>query len=159
MVVSTSDIEFTVAVPPAKLFRSMVLDFKNLIKKLNPGVKSVEYIQGDGGSGTITRIVIQEGEQLKVVKNRIDAVDPDSFSYSYAYLEGEGLVGKLESIAYEVQFTPYPDGGSSIKIKATYTAKGDVEPTEEEIKVSKEKTIGLFNAVAAYLLQNPEAYA
>jgi hypothetical protein len=30
--------------------------------------------------------------------------------------------------------------------------------TEEEVKEGKEKALGMYKAVEAYLLQNPEAY-
>lgn len=40
-----------------------------------------------------------------------------------------------------------------------YYPKGDYVVNEEEVKAGKEKASGMYKAVEAFLLQNPEAYA
>ncbi|KAJ6897720.1 major allergen Pru ar 1-like [Populus alba x Populus x berolinensis] len=152
--------EFTSPVPPARLFKALILDFGNLLPKLLPQlIKSVDFTQGNGEAGSIRQISFQDGIGLKSVTNRVEAVDPENLSYSYSLIEGEGLLDKMETIVYEVQFVPGPDGGSINKMKSTYHTKGDIVLTEEEVKEGKEKALGMYKAVEAYLLQNPEAYA
>ncbi|KAE9455177.1 hypothetical protein C3L33_12942, partial [Rhododendron williamsianum] len=51
----------------------------------------------------------------------------------------------------------HPDGGSICKNRSIYHTKGDAQVTEEEIKAGKEKALGMFKAVEAYLLANPDA--
>ena len=51
-----------------------------------------------------------------------------------------------------------PDGGSICKSTSKYHTKGDFEITEDQIKAGKEKAMGMFKAVEAYLLAHPDAY-
>lgn len=54
--------EHTSPIPPARLFKALVLDSHNLIPKLTPeAIKSIEIIQGDGGAGSIRQINFTEG--------------------------------------------------------------------------------------------------
>ncbi|XP_015573307.1 major allergen Pru ar 1 [Ricinus communis] len=160
MGVFTYSDEYTSPVPPARLFKALILDSNNLIPKLMPQiVKSIEFVQGDGGVGSIKQINFQEGHQLKYVKNRIDAIDPENWSYTYSLVEGDGLLDKLESVVYQVQFLPGQDGGSINKMKSTYNTKGDIVLGEEQVKAGKEKALGMYKVVEGYLLQNPDAYA
>lgn len=59
----------------------------------------------------------------------------------------------------EVKFEPAPDGGSTSRVICKYYTKGDFKLNEEDIKAGKEKVLGLFKVVEAYLLENPNAYA
>ncbi|EEF45602.1 Major pollen allergen Car b 1 isoform, putative [Ricinus communis] len=62
MGVFTYSDEYTSPVPPARLFKALILDSNNLIPKLMPQiVKSIEFVQGDGGVGSIKQINFQEG--------------------------------------------------------------------------------------------------
>ena len=62
MGVLTYSDEYTSPIPPAKLFKALILDSNNLIPKLLPQVvKSIEFVQGDGGVGSIRQINFQEG--------------------------------------------------------------------------------------------------
>lgn len=99
------------------------------------------------------------GYQVKYVKNRIDSIDPEKFLYTYSLVDGDGLLDKLESVLYEVEFLAGPDGGSINKMKSTYHTKGEIVLSEEEIKAGKEKAVGMYKVVEGYLLQNPDAYA
>jgi hypothetical protein len=80
-------------------------------------------------------------------------------SYKYTYIEGEALADRLESIAFELQFEPTPEGGSKIKMTTNFHTKADVVLKEEEIKVGKDKTLEMYKFLEAYLLKNPDAYA
>ena len=49
-------------IPPARIFKALILDSHNLIPKLLPQlVKSIEFIQGDGGVGSIRQVTLHEG--------------------------------------------------------------------------------------------------
>ncbi|KAF8030814.1 hypothetical protein BT93_D0108 [Corymbia citriodora subsp. variegata] len=149
--------EYISPIPPARLFKALVLDSHNLIPKLMPqAVKSIDIIQGDGGAGTIKQINFVEGNQLSSIKNRMDELNEETFTYKYTIID---LEEKFESIVYEVKFEPTSEGGSKNKMTSTYYTMGDVELKEEDTKVGKERALGMYKVAEAYLLQNPEAYA
>ena len=104
-------------------------------------------------------IAFHAGSQLKSVKNRIDELNEENYSYKYTYIEGDALADKLESIAYEAQFEPTPEGGSKNKMTSKYYTKADVVLSEEEIKAGKDNALEIYKIVEAYLLQNPDVYA
>ncbi|GLT45738.1 hypothetical protein SLA2020_195470 [Shorea laevis] len=159
MGVFTFSDEYTSSIPPARLFKVLILDSHNLIPKLMPqAVKSFE-ITGCGGAGSIRQINFAEGSQLKSIKSRIDELDEKNFSYKYGLIEGEGLLENLEKITYEVNFEPTPEGGSKNKMTSTYYTKGDFVLSEAEVKAGKEKALVMYKVVEGYLPQNPDAYA
>jgi len=54
MGVITYSQEFASVVAPSRMFKALVLDSHNIIPKIVPGgIKSVEFIEGDGGVGSI----------------------------------------------------------------------------------------------------------
>nr|CAN75490.1 hypothetical protein VITISV_017149 [Vitis vinifera] len=159
MGVFTYENEVTSSIPPAKMFKAAILDSDNLIPKARPqAIKSVEIIQGEGGPGTIKKIHFGEGSQFKSVTHRVDGIDKENFTYSYSIIEGDALMGILESISYEVKLVASPDGGSICKNISKYHTKDDAVIDEEQIKAGKEKASGMFKAIEAYLLANPDAY-
>ncbi|XP_034684872.1 major allergen Pru ar 1-like [Vitis riparia] len=159
MGVVTYEHEITSSIPPAKMFKAFILDSDNLIPKILPqAIKCVEIIEGDGGPGSIKKITFGEGSQFNYVKHRVDGIDKENFTYSYSVIEGDALMGTLESISYEVKLVASPNGGTMCKSTSKYHTKGDFEITENQIKAGKEKAKGLFKAVEAYLLANPDAY-
>ncbi|KAK6930229.1 hypothetical protein RJ641_004323 [Dillenia turbinata] len=85
----------------------------------------------------------------------LDALDLEKFIYNYSV--GDALVN-LESISHEVKLEPAPDGRSISKVISKYFTKGDVVPSEEEIKAGKERVLGMTKVVEAYLIQNPDVY-
>ncbi|XWS08541.1 hypothetical protein CRYUN_Cryun40dG0011400 [Craigia yunnanensis] len=160
MGVTTYSDEYTSPIPPARLFKALIVDSYNLIPKLMPlAVQSIEITEGDGGAGSIRQINFAEGRQVKCIKNRIDELDEKNFSYKYSLIEGDGLMDKLDKITYEVKFEATADGGSKNKMTSTYYTKGDFVLTEEEIKAGKEKALAMYKVVEGYLIQNPDAYA
>ncbi|KAB2625168.1 major allergen Pru ar 1-like [Pyrus ussuriensis x Pyrus communis] len=159
MGVFTYETEFTSVIPAPRLFKAFILDGDNLIPKIAPqAIKSTEIIEGDGGVGTIKKVTFGEGSQYGYVKQRINGIDKDNFTYSYSMIEGDTLSDKLEKITYETKLIASPNGGSVIKTTSHYHAKGDVEIKEEHIKAGKEKASGLFKLLEAYLVANPDAY-
>ncbi|KAM7463117.1 hypothetical protein LguiA_031240 [Lonicera macranthoides] len=159
MGVITYDMDVPCAVSAEKLYKAFVLDADNLIPKVVPqAIKSVEILEGDGGAGTIKLVTFGEGSQYKCVKHRVDGIDKDNLTYSYSIIEGDALGDVVESISYHVKVVPSADGGSVCRNRSIYTTKEGVELSEDEIKTGKEKATGLFKAVEAYLLANPDAY-
>ncbi|KAK2970443.1 hypothetical protein RJ640_015539 [Escallonia rubra] len=160
MVAITYDMEVSSSISAAKLFKAFVLDSDNLVPKILPAaVKTVEFVEGDGGVGSIKLITFGEGtSQLKHMKHRVDGLDKENFTYSYTVIEGDALMEELESITYHIKIVPTADGGSVCKNRSIYHTKGDAQIAEEKIKAGKEKASNIFKAVEAYLHANPDAY-
>ena len=89
---------------------------------------------------------------------QIDAVDAEKLTNSYTVIEGDVLGDVVEKISYDSKIVASSDGGSIIKIKSTYYTKGDNEINENQVKQGKEKASGMFRAIEAYLVANPDAY-
>ena len=92
------------------------------------------------------------------MKEKVETLDKENFVYSYSVIEGDALMNKLEKITYEIKMEPSPSGGSICKKTSKYYTIGDFQIKEEVIKAGKEKTSGIFKAIEAYLLANPDAY-
>ncbi|KAL3727730.1 hypothetical protein ACJRO7_032468 [Eucalyptus globulus] len=168
--------EYTSPIPAARLFKALVLDSHNLIPKLMPqAIKSIDIIQGDGGVepssrstslkvtihvliffSSLTYIMAYKSSQLGSMKNRVDEINEETFTYKYTMID---LNEKFESIAYEIKFEPTPEGGSKNKMTSTYYTKGNVELKEGDVKEGKERALGMYKVAEAYLLQNPDTYA
>ncbi|KAH1096547.1 hypothetical protein Gotri_014175 [Gossypium trilobum] len=159
MGVFTYESEIVTAIPPAKMFKACILDGDTLIPQILPqAFKSVEYIEGNGEAGSIKKVTFGEGSQFKYMKQKVEAVDKDKFVYIYSVIEGDALMDKLEKITYETKLETSPDGGSVCKTTSKYYTIGEFELKEEGIKAGKEKALGMFKAIEAYLLANPNTY-
>nr|GMD81716.1 major allergen Pru ar 1-like [Ipomoea batatas] len=133
MSVTTFTEEHTSPVAPSRIFKASIIDSHNLIPKLMPqAIKSIQILQGDGGAGSIKQVNFPEGSNFKSIKYQVDELNEEAFTYKYT------LVGAT---------------------LCKYYTKGDFKLNEEEIKAGKEKVMGMYKAVEAFLLQNPEAYA
>ncbi|XP_059630137.1 major allergen Pru ar 1-like [Cornus florida] len=100
------------------------------------------------------------GSTLNHLKYRIYELNEETFTYNYTLIEGDASMDKqIEYISYEVKLEPCPNGGTVSKMTSKYYTKGDVELSEEVIKAGKDKAMGMYEAVEAFLLQNPNAYA
>ncbi|OWM88113.1 major allergen Pru ar 1-like [Punica granatum] len=152
--------EFKTAIAPSRMFRALILDSHNLIPKIAPqGIKSIEFIQGDGGAGSIKQTNFADGGHLKWLKHRIDSVDVEKLVCKYTLIESDIAFDKIESVVYEVQFESSRDGGCVCKMTSEYHVKAGLELKEEDIKQGKDKAMGLYKVVEEYLAANPEAYA
>ncbi|KAJ9181862.1 hypothetical protein P3X46_005909 [Hevea brasiliensis] len=151
MGVMNYEAEVATGIPPAKMFKVFVLDADDIIPQILPQViKSIEILEGNGGPGTIKKTTFAEGIEFKYVKNKIEAIDKDYFTYSYTSIEGEPWIDTLEKIYYEVKIVPSADGGVIVR---------SMKPINESlIKAGEEKIMGMFKAIEAYLLANPDAY-
>lgn len=96
------------------------------------------------------------------MKHRIDALDVENFTCKYSLIEGDVLSKEIEYIAYEVKFersSSSYSGGCIFKVKSEYHTVGDLELNEEDFRGGKERAIGVYKVVEAYLFENPAAYA
>nr|GLL41117.1 major allergen Pru ar 1-like [Ipomoea trifida] len=160
MGVSTYTDEQTSPVSPSRIFKASIVDSHNLIPKLMPqAIKSIEILQGNGGTGSIKQINFPEGSSLKSIKYYIDELNEETLTYKYTLVEGDALLDQLEKITYEVKFEKTAEGGSISKVTSKYYTVGDFKMKEEEIKAGKERVLAMYKAVEAYLIQNPQAYA
>ncbi|KAF7850355.1 hypothetical protein BT93_L5572 [Corymbia citriodora subsp. variegata] len=124
---------------------ALIVDSHNLIPKLWPqAIKSIDILRGDGGSGTVEQINFVEGSHLSSMKNHVDELNKETLLYKHTMTN---LDEKFKSIAYEVKFKPTPDGGSKNKMTTTYYVKGDVKLEEEDIKIGKERALGMYKVV------------
>lgn len=79
-------------------------------------------------------------------------------TYNYTLIEGDVLMDKIESIAYEIKFEATPDGGCKGTNVTKFHPKAGVEIKEEAVQEGKQKAMAVFKAVEAYLIANPQAY-
>ncbi|KAD5803179.1 hypothetical protein R6Q59_024564 [Mikania micrantha] len=142
-------------VSPSRIFNASIVDSHNLMPKILPdAIKSIEIIKGDGGAGSIKQINFAGGW----VKHQIDELDEKTLTYKYTLIEGEGISDKIEKVSYDIKFDGSADGGTISKMITTIYTCGDFEIKEEELKAGKEKVLGLYKVVEAYLINNPQAY-
>ncbi|KAL8048307.1 hypothetical protein ABFX02_07G055500 [Erythranthe guttata] len=155
----TYDMEIPSSIPASKMFKAIVLDVDTLIPKIMPhAIKNVEILEGDGTcAGTVKIIHFGEGSKFKSVKHRVDALDAENMTHSYSIIEGDALMGIVESITYHIKIVPTEDGGCICKNRSIYNVKGDAhEVTEDKIKEGKEKAMAMFKAIEAHLHANPD---
>ncbi|KAK7246344.1 hypothetical protein RIF29_41210 [Crotalaria pallida] len=147
--------ENTSPVAPAKLFKALTKDGDVIIPKVIEPIQSVETVEGNGGPGTVKKIIAVKDGKEGYVLHKIDAIDEANLTYDYSIVGGVGLDESLEKITIESKLLPGPDGGSIGKIKVKFHTKGDVLPdhVREEAKF---RGVGLFKAVEGYILANPD---
>ena len=64
MGVHTFTQEITTPIAPARMFKALIVDSHNLVPKLMPSIKSIEFVEGDGGVGSIKQTNFPEGLSL-----------------------------------------------------------------------------------------------
>ncbi|EEF27220.1 major allergen Pru ar 1 [Ricinus communis] len=156
MGVVTFEKEITTSVPQAKMFKAFILESDTLIPKVLPQV-SIEFLEGNGGPGTIKKTSFAEGGEVKYIKTRVEATDKDNFTHCYSVIGGEPWMDGLEKTSYEIKVMASPDGGSIVKSISKYYPKEGCKINEERVKAGAEKAFGMFKAVEAYVLANPDA--
>ncbi|XP_052211388.1 major allergen Mal d 1-like [Diospyros lotus] len=158
MAVVTTTHQYTCKVPPARIFKALVLDSHNLIPKVIPSIKSIELVQGDGGAGSIKQTSFADGSHFKYMKHRVDEVDSANLFSKTTLIEGDALGDKLECIVYEIKMEA-AGAGSVTKSTSHYHPKPGVELKEDDIKSGKDKATGINKAVEDYLVANLDLYA
>ncbi|XP_026444802.1 major allergen Pru ar 1-like [Papaver somniferum] len=114
---------------------------------------------GDGGSGSIQQVNFCQGGPVKYVK-RLDSKDKDNFECNYTVIESDAFGETVDHITNEIKFEAAPGGGCICKSKSSYhPTKAGAVLNEDELKVRRESSIGLYKIVQDYLLQNPDVYA
>ncbi|XP_027339648.1 major allergen Pru ar 1-like [Abrus precatorius] len=152
--------EYTSTIQAERVFKALILDAPNLIPKLMPqAIKKVQLVEGNGGPGSIQEITIAEGDQIKHLKHRIDGIDQEKLTYSYAVIEGDALLEKVDSISHEIKVEPTEKGGCKVTTVSKYHPKPGVEIKEDDFKAAKEQGLALLKVVDAHLIANPQAYA
>lgn len=59
----TFESENTSVIPPARLFKALIVDADNLIPKILPqAIKSTETVSGNGGPGTTKKVHFGKGK-------------------------------------------------------------------------------------------------
>ncbi|MBA0585391.1 major allergen Pru ar 1 [Gossypium raimondii] len=161
MGVFTKEAEVSTPLPPAKAFKAFAVDIENLMPKVAPQtVKSVEVLEGNGGPGTIRKITFAEGHGLSHAKHKVDVLDKDNLVYAYTVMESDFFNNKIEKISYDIKFVAAADGGSTVKVAATFYTAGDTEVTPDlmaQIKEASEKRALVMKAIESYVLANPDA--
>ncbi|XP_065859610.1 major allergen Pru ar 1-like [Euphorbia lathyris] len=160
MGVSSYELEITSSVPAAKLYKALVIDADILFPKIMPqAFNTVEIIQGNGGPGTIKKVTFGQGSNFKYMKDKIEAMDKENLTFSHSVIEGDLLSNVLEKITYDIKFEQSSStGGCTIRETSKYYyTVDDSEISVDELKAGKEKALGMFKAVEAYILANPHA--
>ncbi|KAF5791565.1 putative Bet v I/Major latex protein [Helianthus annuus] len=154
----TLDVQVPSQYPADKVFK-VISDFDNLAPKVNPQfIKSIETVQGNGDVGTIKNLTFGDAVPYKSAKYKVDAVDPSNYSYDYSVIEGDSLIGILDSINHHVKIVPSSNGGSVYTQTVIYNCKGAEKPSEEFLKKEKEVYENSYKAIEAYAAAHPEVY-
>ena len=91
---------------------------------------------------------------FKTMKQKVDVIDKDSFTYSYTIIDGDILLDFVESINNHFTYVPTADGGCTVKSTITFTTKGDAVVPEENIKFANDQNLAIFKAIEAHLIAN-----
>ncbi|KAK3418032.1 major strawberry allergen Fra a 1-3-like [Eucalyptus grandis] len=159
MGVVTYSMEITSAVAPSRMFKALVLDSHNILPKIVPeGIKSVEFIEGDGGVGSIKKTNFGESSHIKYTKHKIEALDVGSFYCKYTMIESDIKFDKIDFVTEEVKFVA-AGNGCVCKMTSEYHVKEGCELKEEDIKKGKDRAMGLYKAVEEYLVANADVCA
>nr|P19418.1 RecName: Full=Pathogenesis-related protein B; AltName: Full=PR1-3 [Petroselinum crispum]CAA31085.1 unnamed protein product [Petroselinum crispum] len=155
MGVQKSEVEATSSVSAEKLFKGLCLDIDTLLPRVLPGaIKSSETLEGDGGVGTVKLVHLGDASPFKTMKQKVDAIDKATFTYSYSIIDGDILLGFIESINNHFTAVPNADGGCTVKSTIIFNTKGDAVVPEENIKFANDQNLTIFKAVEAYLIAN-----
>ena len=102
------------------------------------------------------------GSHYKGLKQRVDGIDKDNFTFSHTILESDAFSDKIEKVANVIKIEASADGGSICKTTRTCHLKRNtnehIEGANQEIKAAKERSSAMFKAVEAYLIANPDVY-
>ncbi|OMP14017.1 hypothetical protein COLO4_00422 [Corchorus olitorius] len=125
-----------------------VFTYESEVVTTIPPAKMFKACILDGGDKLIPKIVPYAFKSFEYIKA------------SYSVIKGDALMNTLDKITCETKLEQSSDGGCVCKTSNKYYTIGDFELKEEGIKAGrcKEKALGMFKAVEAYLLPNPDAY-
>ncbi|KAF8041622.1 hypothetical protein BT93_A0275 [Corymbia citriodora subsp. variegata] len=93
------------------------------------------------------------------VKHRVDKRDNESSRTHNTIIEGDARMNMLKKILEEIKLEAGLDGGRGCKNTSKSCTKEGAKIKEEQIEAGREKKAkGMFKAIEAHLLQNPDAY-
>ncbi|KAI3777167.1 hypothetical protein L1987_46963 [Smallanthus sonchifolius] len=138
-----------------KIFKAFA-DLDKIAPKVHPQYfKSIETVKGDGGVGTIKVFTFGDAIPFTSGTYKTESVDVSNYSYSYSVIEGDILMGILDSITHHVKVVPSADGGSVYKQTVVYHCKGGEKPSEEFLKQDKEVYVNTFKTLEAHAIAHP----
>ena len=156
MGIFTYETETASQIAPARLFKALMVDGDNLIPKIVPqAIESTEILEGNGGPGSVMKTTFGDSKYLK---QKVDILDADTFTYSYTVFEGDAMPDFAEKIYYERILTPLENGGCVMRVISKYYAKEGHKHDEKLVNEGKAKGSALYQAVEDYLIANPDAY-
>lgn len=79
-------------------------------------------------------------------------------TFDYNVIDGDILLGFIESTENHLTIMPTANGGSTTKTIATFHTKGDAVVLEENIKFAYEQKTSLFKDIEAHFLDNDNMY-
>ncbi|KAH7676464.1 Bet v I type allergen protein [Dioscorea alata] len=161
MVAGSFTHETTSSVAPDRLWKAAILDHELIPKLCAEQIASLELLEGDGGVGTITKLTLTPAANapFSYVKEKVDVLDHENKVYKYSSVEG-GLLGvRFNSCSFEIKFAPSHEGGTIGKLTCHYDTTDDTPVGEEEKGQILTGLLGMLNAVEAYLVANPTAFA
>ncbi|XP_076896779.1 root allergen protein-like [Bidens hawaiensis] len=147
---ATLEVEVPSKFPAEQVFKTFS-QFDSIAPKVKPEVfKSIETVEGNGDVGTIKIFTFGDAVPFTTGKYKVDALDVSNHTYSYSFIEGDNLLGILDSINHHVKVVPSSDGGSVFKQTVIYNYKGDEKLPEEILKKEKELYEDTYKAIEAY---------
>ncbi|KAL1548141.1 major allergen Pru ar 1-like [Salvia divinorum] len=111
----------TCSIPPARFFKAFFVDSNNLLPKILPTIfKSIAYTEGNGGSGSIKVFSFYEGNEVKVMKHKVEEIDEANLVYKFSIIEGANMGVVFESVKSVNKVEAGPDGGCILKSIVTW---------------------------------------
>ncbi|KAJ0976352.1 hypothetical protein J5N97_018317 [Dioscorea zingiberensis] len=120
-----------------------------------------ELLNGDGDVGTIKHLKFTNALPYSYHKERVDKLDKENYESVCTLIEGGDLGTKVWAgcIVLMKSFTPHYRWRLHLQdVQNEYTINPGVN-VDEYVNEDKEQAIGLFKALEAYLLANPNLYA
>ncbi|KAJ0976315.1 hypothetical protein J5N97_018280 [Dioscorea zingiberensis] len=152
-------IEIPTKLPASRVFQAGCMNVHKVAPVVIPEmVTGGELLNGDGDVGTIKHLKFTNALPYSYHKERVDKLDKENYESVCTLIEGGDLGTKVSSAVYHEKLTPTADGGCIFKMTAEYTINPGVN-VDEYVNEDKEQAIGLFKALEAYLLANPNLYA
>ncbi|CAN6301199.1 unnamed protein product [Urochloa humidicola] len=157
---STNSWSLEIASPVAapRLFRAAVMDWHTLAPKLTSHVvASAHPVEGEGGVGSVRQFNFTSVMPFSFMKEKLEFLDVDKCECKSTLIEGGGIGMAIETATSHIKVEPAADGGSVVKVDATYKLLPGVEE-KDEIAMAKGSVTAIFKAAEAFLIANPDAY-
>ena len=151
--------EVEAAVPAGRLFKASMLDWHNLGPKVVPDIIAGGSVSGERKVGSIRELKFTSAVPFSHLKERLEFVDEEKFEIKSSVLEGGNLGKEVESASTHFKFESSANGGTIVKVVATYKLLPGVQPSADETAKAKDAVTKHIKAAEAYLLANPTAYA